>query len=854
LQEAHRLGVIHRDVKPSNCFVDADGHIKVGDFGLAKSLTAGQDLTRTGAFLGTISYASPEQIKGERVDQQTDIYSVAATLYFLLTGRPPFQSRDAAATVARVVSESPPSMRTQRPEIPRALNRIVLRGLERQRPRRWRTLDELQEALLPFVTSQLAAGGPGMRLAAYLIDMGLFWPLATIGHTHITNAFWPTPGAWRRLLVFTLPWSFYFIVLESLWGCSLGKRWLRLRVYSSSGNYLPKLRNVLLRTVFFYIFVYLAAEVLGVAYAIRPNDQPMQLIAYVLAPALGTLVLATPMRLRNGYRGIHELLSSTRVVRLPWTKKRRALRTRPLDRPLLHPDGLPDRLGSFRIQGALAWTPEPRILVAQDPALGRQVWIYMREHSGPAMTAARRVINRPTRLRWLACGEHGDMRWDAFLAPAGCPLPEVVKNESRLTWPDARSILEQLAHELAAACRDRTLPPSPAVDQIWVQANGRVQLLDGSRAELGTDSEQKAGLLLLRQVAELTLEGRLRRPDERPAPIRAPVPKHATPMLNRLLVLDGHAFSSIEKFGEELAATRSQPCEITTAQRTAHLALLTTVLFFPVFLMFALPCVYLAGVKAVGIFMLEQQNGENQQVLEDFQYRAVHDCVSCLLQPDPEVKAHALIRARTDMQLHKLLEHKVGKEVFHETRLRQSAGWISAVVLNAMEKWIPPQHEWSKTDGSRDVREDAKRLAHDDDAWQDIVDPVWVVATIFVIHFGLAWTIWAFLTRGGLTFRLAGIALLRSNGRKALRIQCAWRALLVWIPVTALLMLSVWLDSVWLADWFRQTSEPYAWAYWLSWLCWGLALALLPLYVGLALRLPDRSLHDRLAGTYLVPR
>jgi eukaryotic-like serine/threonine-protein kinase len=99
-----------------------------------------------------------------------------------------------------------------------------------------------------------------------------------------------------------------------------------------------------------------------------------------------------------------------------------------------------------------------------------------------------------------------------------------------------------------------------------------------------------------------------------------------------------------------------------------------------------------------------------------------------------------------------------------------------------------------------------------------------------------------------------GLALLRSNGRKALRIQCAWRALLVWTPVAALLVLSVLLDNVWLGAWFRQIVEPYAWAYWLSWLCWGFALSLLPLYVGLAFWLPNRSLHDRLAGTYLVPR
>src|SRR5207302_931125 len=78
LQEAHRLEVIHRDVKPSNCFLEPDGRVKVGDFGLAKSLVKAAHLTRTGAFVGTPHYASSEQIRGEPIDRRTDVYSVAA--------------------------------------------------------------------------------------------------------------------------------------------------------------------------------------------------------------------------------------------------------------------------------------------------------------------------------------------------------------------------------------------------------------------------------------------------------------------------------------------------------------------------------------------------------------------------------------------------------------------------------------------------------------------------------------------------------------------------------------------------------------------------------------------------------
>src|SRR6516225_2297037 len=158
LQEAHKLGVVHRDVKPSNCFLLADGRVKIGDFGLSKSLVSGADLTKTGTFLGTLLYAAPEQIKGERVDYRTDVYAVAATLYFLLAGEAPFRGKDAAATLARTVSESPTPLRRQRPEVPAALEKVIRRGLERSPERRWRTLDDFCAALLRFVPRQLSFG------------------------------------------------------------------------------------------------------------------------------------------------------------------------------------------------------------------------------------------------------------------------------------------------------------------------------------------------------------------------------------------------------------------------------------------------------------------------------------------------------------------------------------------------------------------------------------------------------------------------------------------------------------------------------------------------------------------------
>ena len=121
LIEAHSRGMIHRDVKPANCYLDDQGNVKIGDFGLARSLVSDSELTRTGSFLGTPLYASPEQILGEKVDEQSDIYSLAATIYFLLAGKAPFESPHATQVIAKIVSADPPDFAEAGVGVPRKL-------------------------------------------------------------------------------------------------------------------------------------------------------------------------------------------------------------------------------------------------------------------------------------------------------------------------------------------------------------------------------------------------------------------------------------------------------------------------------------------------------------------------------------------------------------------------------------------------------------------------------------------------------------------------------------------------------------------------------------------------------------
>jgi serine/threonine protein kinase len=108
LEAAASAGVLHRDVKPANCFVAPDGTVKVGDFGLSVSTLARHDsqLTATGVMLGTPAFAPPEQLRGDEIDVRADIYSVGATLYALLTAHAPFEADNAVKVVAAVLDKT----------------------------------------------------------------------------------------------------------------------------------------------------------------------------------------------------------------------------------------------------------------------------------------------------------------------------------------------------------------------------------------------------------------------------------------------------------------------------------------------------------------------------------------------------------------------------------------------------------------------------------------------------------------------------------------------------------------------------------------------------------------------------
>ena len=550
LAAAHAAGVLHRDVKPSNCFVDLDGTVKVGDFGLSIPVGSldGMVVGRAPSFAGTPEFAAPEQFLGERLDVRTDIYSVGATLYFLLTGRPPFEHSTLDGLVTKITS-APVQFSDAYPQLPRGVAAIVRRCLAKAPGQRFATYADLRRVLAPFASAAATPAPLSVRAVAAVFDAIVVVPIAAIVLGGLVGSQLVRDPVTALLLIGGL-FVIYWGVLEGRFGAAYGKRRCGIRVVRGTGDRPGLLRGLARALIFVLPFL---SAIVAVQLIAATTGRPA---AMVIALGAAAVALVAPVR-GNGGLALQDVVVGTRVVTWPPAAP-------PTIATVAHraPElttGPP--IGPYLLISGLGATDRGQILRAWDPQLKRRVWIHQLVAPGPPLVSTAMKATRPGQLRWLHSHRTEAAAWDAYESLDGQPFLFLTRGQS---WRSVSIWLSDLARELAS--RDGgDATEALSLERIWVTADGRGKLL-GFRAPRLSPETVSANQFPLSQAQQFLHAAACRALD-------APVPPPPLAVSRFLRTLERGGFSSLSAVVSALRTLEHTPDRVTTASRGMTLAL-----------------------------------------------------------------------------------------------------------------------------------------------------------------------------------------------------------------------------------------------------------------------------------------
>ena len=849
LEAAAAIGILHRDIKPSNCFVDRDGRVMVGDFGLSMATLARDDKTVAfaGTILGTPGFASPEQLRGDSLDLRSDIYSVGATLYYLLTGRAPFDDPNVITMITRVTTEAAPSVALARPDVPGRLAGLVARCLAKKPADRYATYAALAAALEPFRTAATTRAPLGRRFLAGFVDTYVA-ALPLIPFNMYVGLRLNAAASLWGVTILSIPSVVvsiaYYAIAEGRWGCSVGKALFNLRVVDPSQGP-PGIRRAGWRAALFMVppqIVTALAGILAMRLLTQPGGPQSQAMSIVGAASsmLSLVCLAiqfSTIRKANGYAAIHDLWSRTRVVQRlkPVEARETARRARAA---AVTPQGLTSRIGPYlvtdEVKAAAAAATAPAMVDGYDDRLHRRVWIELLPKGTPALPAWRRDLGRPARARWISGRRTAEECWDAYEAFDGQPLSEAVA--SRHGWARVRHWLADLAQEVAAAQQDGSVPELRD-DRVWITSDHRARLLDfappSTSALQPPPSDPSASHVsdaqrFLYGIAAGALRG------VSPASAREQRPSTPLPLPARELLIAMHRgeIKTTEDVASRSAGMLREPAVF---QRRRRLAQLVTCAIIPLVMTVAVPTAIQLRTRAR---------------TTDFQSYALDASVQRLVALERKGEANLTKEER---------EQREAIEVYIAERLRGAAEDKAAYARtfpnlnNSVRDYrVAEQALLKHTQRTPDEIERADKavaplLDAQTTALGQLTRPITLViltamvaggAACFVAVLGL---IGAVVARGGFTLRSFGAALVIKDGRNASRARALFRAIVAWSPI------ALWIGIVKWGPKIQQASTGTA-------LIATLAIVLLAAGGVWAWLHPTRGIQDRLAGTWIVPR